>query len=49
MAALRRHMWGPARLSRNARLFLTMTAVSGLGTGIFHPDRDAATVERAFL
>jgi len=37
------------RLSCNARLFLAMTAVSGLGSGIVHLDHDAATGERAFL
>ncbi len=36
MRALRRHLRRLAGLSRNAKLFLVMTAVSGLGSGVFH-------------
>ena len=35
MTALKRHLRRLAGLSRNAKLFLLMTAVSGLGSGIF--------------
>lgn len=35
MKALRRHIERMGGLGRNAKLFLAMTAVSGLGSGIF--------------